>query len=47
MLIVCFGPFEYDYFDEAHAKLRLTDMGQEYQVSFERLVAHVQNWLRP
>ena len=43
-LCVRFGPFNYEEFDEALAKVRQTGTVREYQTQFERLAARVQDW---
>jgi hypothetical protein len=43
-LCIRFGPFDYEDFDEALAKLRQTGSICEYQTQFERLAARVTDW---
>jgi len=43
-LCVCFGPTNYEDFDEALAKLQQIGTVREYQTQLERLVTRVQDW---
>jgi len=43
-LCICFGPSNFEDFDEALAKLQQTGTVQEYQMQFERLAAYVRQW---
>ena len=43
-MCVRFGPFDYEDFDEALAKLCQMGTVREYQAQFERIASRVQEW---